>query len=66
MQAVIDELLIGIAEETLSLQCVKVHPISSSKVYSFCVCVCVFLIVCVCACLCARCECGGKENGTTR
>lgn len=58
MQAVIDELVIGIAKETLSLRCVEVHPVSSSKVYGF------FLNVCGCVCAC--CECGGRENGTTR
>lgn len=44
MQAVIDELLIGIAKETLSLRCVEVHPVRGSKVYGF------FLNACACMC----------------
>lgn len=50
MQAVIDELLIGIAKETLSLWCVEVHPVSGSKVcffFSECPCVSVCVRVCV-------------------
>lgn len=42
MQVVIDELLIGIANETLSLLSVEVHPVRGSKVYGClaeCVCV---------------------------
>lgn len=42
MQVVIDEILIGIANETLSLLAVEVHPDRSHKVcesLQFCVCV---------------------------
>lgn len=62
MLAVIDELLIGIAKETLSLQCVEVHPVSSSKVYGFFLNVCAWVRARVRAC----CERGGRENGTAR
>ena len=42
MQVVIDELLIGIVNETLSLLSVEVHPVRGSKVYGcLCVSVCV-------------------------
>lgn len=44
MQVVIDELLIGIAKETLSLRRIKVHPVSSSKVYGFFLDVCVLVV----------------------
>lgn len=41
MQVVIDELLIGIAKETLSLRSVKVHPVRGSKV-----CGCLWICLC--------------------
>lgn len=41
MHTVIDELLIGIGNETLSLLSVEVHPVRGSKVFGrVCVCTC--------------------------
>lgn len=48
MQVVIDELLIGIENETLSLLSVEVHPVRGSKVYG---------CLCVSACMCHACVC---------